>query len=124
MYRCGRFTRNARLNSRLKIRLPERYVRVLLTRGVIVWLGARFMVVALFAAIRGMADRETAALFTQANPLVLAGWTLALSSILLNFDLHRRHEVSLLNNLGVTVSHAVTVGTVPAFQAEVFLVLR
>jgi hypothetical protein len=102
----------------MKAGLPARYLRALLLRGVVVWLGARFAVVALFAAIRGMADRETAALFTETNPLVLSAWTLGLCATLLHFDLHRRHEVSLLNNLGITTSYAVTMGTGPAMFAE------
>jgi hypothetical protein len=81
------------------------------------------MVVAVFAAIRGMADPETAALFTETNPLVLAAWTLALCAMLLHFDLHRRHEVSLLNNLGVTSAQAIMVGTTPAVFAEMIVLL-
>jgi hypothetical protein len=95
----------------------------LLLRGTAIWALARLMVRALYMAIAAMADAETAAAFTHGNPAVLTGWTLALSVALVLVDLHRRREVTLLNNLGVFTSHAVMLGAVPAVVLESALVI-
>ena len=76
------------------------------------------MVWALYQLVAASADTVTAAAFTQSNPLILAGWSLVLSAALVRLDLSRRHEVAMLNNLGVVTSHAVILGTVPAIVME------
>lgn len=105
------------------VAIPTRYSRTLLLRGVVLWAVARLMVLALYLLIAASADRETTAAFTQGNPLLLTGWTLALTTVLVRVDLHRRHEVALLNNLGVITSHAVTLGIVPALVLETALTI-
>ena len=101
-----------------RFRIPARYVRSLLMRGLVIWVVSRFMVMALYAAIAASTDAETAAAFTQGNPLILTGWTLALSLALVRLDIHRRHEIALLNNLGVFMTHAVAIGAVPTAIIE------
>ena len=98
-------------------------MRTLLVRGWVIWAVARIMGLVLYLLIAASADREMAAAFTQGNPVVLMGWTLALTAALVRVDLQRRHEVALLNNLGVFTSHAVTVGVVPALVMETALAI-
>jgi hypothetical protein len=105
------------------MRMPVRYSRTLLIRGTAVWVMTRLMVLALYALIAAGADAEISAAFTQSNPLVLSGWTLALSAAVMLLDLHRRHEIALLGNLGVLVTHAVALGTVPAVVMETALAI-
>jgi hypothetical protein len=101
------------------MRIPARYLGTLLIRGMAIWVTSRLMVVALYMFIGASSDdRETVAAFTQGSPTILAIWTLALSVVLIVFDLHRRHEVMLLNNLGVVTAHAVLLGTVPSVVME------
>ena len=100
------------------MRIPIRYFLTLLVRGVAIWLLSRLVVKALYSVIASNADSETAAAFTMGNPLILAGWTLVLAATLVRVDLYRRHEISLLNNLGVVTSHAVLLGTLPAVVIE------
>lgn len=101
-------------------RIPFHYSRVLLLRGLAVWLLARVGVEALYRFIAASAgrDSEMAAALTHGSPVILAAWTVVLSAILIRFDLYRRHEVTLLNNLGVLTSHVVLLGTVPAVVME------
>lgn len=107
------------------VRLPIRYSATLLLRGLVIWALARLMVVALnlFIAASARRDLEITRVFTQINPAVLAAWTLALSVALIRVDLYRRHEVALLNNLGVITSHAVALGIVPAVVTEVAMAI-
>ena len=98
--------------------IPARYLRALLLRGAAVWLIARLMVMALYMSIAASAPGGTAAAFTNGNALLLSGWTLVLTAALMHLDLHRRHEATLLNNLGVITSRAVILGTVPAVVME------
>ena len=102
-------------------RIPGRYSRTLLVRGMAIWALARLVVHALYLIIASSADSETAAAFTNGSPVILALWSLVLSAALVRVDLHRRHEVSLLNNLGVITLHAILVGTVPAVVMETVL---
>ena len=103
-------------------RIPGRYARILLLRGLALWLFARLMVMVVYAFM-ATSYRDTADLFTQPNPLVMATWTMALSAALVRIDLYRRHEVSLLNNLGVVTVHVVVLGTMPAALMETTLLL-
>ena len=101
------------------MRIPARYLGTLLIRGTVIWVLSRLMVVAVYLFIgAGLADRETVDAFTQGSPAILAVWTPALAMVLIVFDLHRRHEVMLLNNLGVVTAHAVLLGTVPSVVME------
>lgn len=104
-------------------RIPLRYSRALLIRGIAIWVLARLMVKALYMVIASSSDGETAAAFTNGGPLILAAWTLVLSVALVRVDLYRRHEVALLNNLGVITSHAILLGTVPAVVMEIALAI-
>ena len=106
-------------------RLPAQYLQTLLVRGAVLWAVARLMAKGLFLFIASSVDRETAAAFTQGNPFVLTGWTLALTAALVWVDLYRRQEVFLLANLGVIIPHAVLIGTIPAMVMEtVWALLR
>lgn len=100
-------------------RLPARYSQALLIRGLAVWILARLAVVALYTFIAASAggSPEVAA-FTNGSPGILAAWTVVLSAALVRLDLSRRHEVSLLNNLGVLTAHAIILGTLPAVVME------
>ena len=53
-------------------------------------------------------------------------WTVVASASLVLVDLHRRHELRLLHNLGVTTQFAVAVASVPAllFEIVVFALSR
>ena len=104
--------------ARLRSGIPPRYLRVLLIRGVAIWALSRLIVLAIYRLVAASADRETAAAFTAGNPFILAIWTLALSASLVRVDLFRRREIDLLNNLGVTTTHAVVIGTLPAIVME------
>ena len=104
-------------------RIPVRYVRSLLLRGVAIWALARVFAKALYVAIAASADRETAAAFINGSPLILTGWTLVLSAAIVRIDFSRRHEVVLLNNLGVIIWHAMLVGTLPAVVMETVLAI-
>ena len=106
-------------------RIPVRYLRTLLYRGIAVWLLARVGVEALYRFIAASAgrDSEMAAALTNGSPFILAAWTLVLSAVLMRLDLYRRHEVALLNNLGVLTSHVVLLGTLPAVVLESAMVI-
>jgi len=105
------------------MRIPVRFSRTLLIRGMAIWALSRLMVQALYMVIASNSGNETAAAYTNGNPIILAGWTLVLAASLVRIDLHRRHEVALLNNLGVVTSHAILLGTVPAVVMEVVMTM-
>ena len=90
-----------------------------------VWLLARAGVMALYMFIAASARRspDVAAAFTNGNAIVLAGWTVVLSAVIVRFDLYRRHEIALLNNLGVLTWHAIVLGTLPAVVMETTLAI-
>ena len=52
---------------------------------------------------------------------MLPVWALAVSASLVHIDLHRRKELMLVKNLGVTTAHAVVIGTIPALLFETVL---
>jgi len=54
---------------------------------------------------------------------VIPGWVLIMSALLVLVDLHRRKELSLLHNLGVTTGTAVFAGSIPAAVMETLLLL-
>ena len=75
---------------------------------------------AVFSASAAMGGRQWA---NDSNNALLPIWVVALSPMLVLFDLHRRREITLLNNLGVTTRFLVAVGGVPSvlFEAAVAL---
>ena len=110
------------------MRIPGRYTRTVLLRGVFLWAAARVGVYVSVAFISSMAMSDMVGsrdLLTGANPIVSA-WTMALSATLMLIDVYRRHEVMLLNNLGVATASVVMLGAVPAIviEASLMVVLR
>ena len=101
-------------------RIPIRYVRPLLVRGLAVWILSRMGVEALYRFIADSAggNSEMAGAFTNGSPIILAAWSVVLSATLMRLDLYRRHEVALMNNLGALTSHVVLLGTLPAVAME------
>ena len=83
-----------------------------------IWILARLSVQALYLVIASSADRDTAAAFTNGSPIIIAAWTVVLSAALVRLDLYRRHEIALLNNLGVLTAHVIVLGTLPAVVME------
>ena len=87
--------------------------RTLILRGVVLWFLARVMAFAMLGvagAARGSA--------------ILPVWALTISAALVQLDLHRRKEMMLLHNLGVSTTQAICIGAVPALVFEtVFLAL-
>ena len=107
--------------TRLSVRrIPVRYSRTLLFRGVAIWMLARLAVVALYTFIAASARRspDVASAFTAGSPIILTAWTIALSTVLVRLDLHRRQEIAMLHNLGVLTSHAILLGLLPAIVME------
>ena len=90
------------------MRIPLSYLQHLLLRGSILWLLARLSAA---AVVGGTADFG----------LMLSFWAVAITTALVLVDLHRRREVMLLNNLGVTTQQAIVVSTIPAVILEVLL---
>ena len=63
-----------------------------------------------------------AAISDPASPL-LPVWVIVMTASLTLVDLHRRKELALLHNLGITTSTVVVVATLPAMFAEAALVM-
>ena len=80
-------------------------------RGASLWFLARLMGKAVLAA-----GGVTAA------PL-LPTWVIVMTAGLILIDLHRRKELALLHNLGVTTLRAVFITTLPAMALEATLVM-
>jgi hypothetical protein len=99
-------------------RVPSKYLQTLLLRGAALWLFARLIAVAVVAASAAMGGKEWA---IDSNSALLPIWIVLLSPLLVLFDLHRRREVTLLNNLGVTPRFLVVVGAAPPVMFEVIL---
>ena len=83
----------------------------MLVRGSTLWLLARLMGLAALAAVSD-----------PASPL-LPAWVIAMTLSLTLVDLHRRKELALLHNLGITTSSAVMVAALPAVVLEAILVM-
>ena len=96
-------------------RVPSKYLKTLLLRGAALWLFARVIAVAVFAASAAIGGREWG--YDNSSAL-LPIWVIVLSPSLVLFDLCRRREISLLNNLGVTTRFLVTAGSVPSVLFE------
>ena len=91
--------------------LPPRLLRSLLIRGTTLWLLGRLMGMAVLAAVSD-----------PASPL-LPAWVVVMTGSLLLVDLHRRKELQLLHNLGISTSSAVAVAATPAIGLEAVLVM-
>jgi len=52
---------------------------------------------------------------------IMSFWGVVITAALVLVDLHRRKEVMLLHNLGVTTQHAILVGTIPAVMLEILM---
>ena len=83
----------------------------MLLRGASLWLMARLMGMAILAAVSD-----------PASPL-LPAWVLVMTASLTVVDLHRRKELALLHNLGITTSRVVMIATLPATFLEAILVM-
>jgi hypothetical protein len=94
------------------LRLPPRYLRTLLLRGAALWLLARLMGKAAFAAAAA-----------EDGGVLIPIWVLVMAVSLTFVDLLRRKELSLLHNLGVTTGGAVLAGSLPAAVMETLLML-
>jgi hypothetical protein len=96
------------------MRIPPRFLTHLLVRGVAIWLLTRLgalLVMEVMLAIGGSAVQ-------MSDIAVSPGATIVVVAALVLTDLHRRKETLLLRNLGVTTSHAVLVGSIPALLIE------
>ena len=93
--------------------IPTKLLRTFLLRGVTLWLLARIM---------GKAALASVSTSEAAGPL-LSLWALVMTGSLMLVDLHRRRELALLQNLGVSTFHAVVVATMPALLLEALLVM-
>ena len=88
-------------------RIPSRYLKTLLLRGVATMVFARLLGMAVISAAK---DAGHPVEWEPFGPL----WTVLASASLILVDLHRRHELRLLHNLGVTTQMAVAVASVPS----------
>jgi hypothetical protein len=93
-------------------RIPPRYLKTLLLRGTALWLLGRIMGK---AALASVSATESAGL--------LSGWVVVMTAGLILIDLHRRRELALLHNLGVTTGRAVMLATLPAIVLEPVIVM-
>ena len=111
-------TNNCLSLALLILRLPKRFLRTLLLRGVVLWFLARIMALVVIA---WAADVSGVDLSDMSAPL--PAWTLPACAALVFVDLRRRKEVVLLHNLGVTTANAVAFGTIPSVLIEATIVL-
>ena len=91
--------------------IPPRLLRTLLARGVILWL---------FGKLAALVTLAMASL--RPGPFFPA-WSVGIAAVLCLADLRRRKETMLLANLGLRISSAVIVGTIPAVILETALLL-
>ena len=90
--------------------MPPVLLKTLILRGISLWFLARLMGVAVLSAAGA-----------HGGGAMLPVWALAASASLVHIDLHRRKELMLVKNLGVTTAHAVVIGTIPALLFETVL---
>jgi hypothetical protein len=95
-------------------RLPSRFLKTLLLRGAATLLFARLLGMATISAAK---DAGYPVDWEPLGPL----WTVLASAGLILVDLHRRHEVRLLHNLGVTTWFAIAVASLPAVLVETLI---
>ena len=91
--------------------LPPKLLRTIVVRGATLWLLARLTGLAALAAVSDPASA------------LLPVWVIVMTASLNLVDLHRRKELTLLHNLGITTSTAVGVATLPAIAVEAVLVM-
>jgi hypothetical protein len=101
------------------VRIPAKFLRHLVLRGIILWVLARLAVLAIGAA--AAANQVPGAEQTVAPGPILSFWGVVVTAALVLVDLQRRKELMLLHNLGVTTQHAIIVGMIPALTIETFL---
>jgi hypothetical protein len=58
-----------------------------------------------------------------AGAILLPAWVTVMTASLTLIDLHRRHEITMLHNLGLTTSRVVLVSALPAIVGEALLVM-
>jgi hypothetical protein len=92
---------------------PARLLRTFLLRGICFWFLARLMGMAVLA---GGSTNES-------SGLLLSIWVVVMTASVTLIDLHRRREVALLHNLGITITGTVGVATFPAVIIEAGLVM-
>lgn len=96
------------------MRIPPRFLKHLLVRGVVIWLLARLAAFVVKEAMGSMARTAVQLSDLAVHP----GAAIVVAAALVLADLHRRKETMLLRNLGVATGHAVLIGTIPAFLCE------
>jgi len=96
------------------MRIPTRYLKHLLVRGVAIWLLARLNAFVVLAVMSAIAGNDVQLNDVAINP----GAMVVVAAALVLADLHRRKETMLLRNLGVATSFAVLIGTIPAVLFE------
>lgn len=93
--------------------MPPVLLKTLILRGISLWFLARLMGLAVFSSAGA-----------PGGGAMLPLWALAVSASLVHIDLHRRKELMLVKNLGVTTAHAVVTGTIPALLLEIMLLTQ
>lgn len=93
-------------------------MRALLKRGVAIWIVSRLMAMSVFAMAAAAGGDD----FSPTG-LMINGWSVVMTAGLVLLDLHRRKELMLLKNLGIRVSSAMLIGTIPGAVAESVLVM-
>ena len=91
---------------------PARLLRTFLLRGICFWFLARLMGM----AVLGGSTNES-------SGLLLSIWVVVMTASVTLIDLHRRREVALLHNLGITITGTVGVAAFPAVIIEAGLVM-
>lgn len=100
------------------MRLHPILVRLLLQRGVALWIGAGLVVTPMLLGSRGLAPGP---LTWHLGPAATA-WFLIVLALVTWIDLRRRRELMLISNLGVAHSWAVVVACLPALAGEMAIV--
>ena len=113
MYRWGCFEHRTQcVNSRIAP-FPARLRRTLLVRGATFWLLA-WIIGKGILAIGGTTD---------SGEVLLPFWAVVMTVSLVLVDFHRRHELTLLHNLGISTVQAVALAATPAVVLEGLLVM-
>jgi hypothetical protein len=92
---------------------PARLLRAVLVRGVTLWLLARIVGKAALASVGT----------TESGGALLPAWVILMTASLTLVDLHRRRELTLLHNLGISTAQVVSLASLPAVAIEALLVM-
>ena len=92
------------------IRIPDRILRTLLARGIVLWILTRLFGKAVLAA-------------TQSGAVLLPAWTIVMTALVALIDFQIRHELTLFHNLGISTRRAMMVSAIPACVGEAVLVV-